>query len=155
MRIACWIPRATHMHTHTHTHTHTHRLCYTRCFSRTRLSVKLCVHCLSCYFALALNILTSRCMKLWRLKQHYSNSLSVVLEISSELEHVFAEFTCIPFYIQTSFTKDPLRNVARWELINSPEIYESPLAFEGRYLSPPTKHPWLRNYTALTRSSFQ
>jgi len=24
MRIACWIPKATHKHTHTHTHTHKH-----------------------------------------------------------------------------------------------------------------------------------
>jgi len=77
IRIACWIPKATN--THTHTHTHTHRLYYTHCFStatmvaRTRLNVTLYVHCLSCYLSLALRILTSRCVKLYRLKQHFSN----------------------------------------------------------------------------------
>jgi len=47
MRIACWIHN---------THTHTHRLYNTHCFStvtmvaRTRLIVRLHVHCLSCFF---------------------------------------------------------------------------------------------------------
>ena len=44
----------TRAHTHTHTHTHT-EICNTNCFStatmvsRTRLSVTLHVHCLSCW----------------------------------------------------------------------------------------------------------
>ena len=51
MRIACWVTKVTHTHTHTHTLT----ICNTFCFSttttvaRTRLSVTLYVHCLSCY----------------------------------------------------------------------------------------------------------
>jgi hypothetical protein len=47
----------THARTHTHTHTHTHtEMCNTCCCSMatlaswTRLSVTLCVHCLSCLF---------------------------------------------------------------------------------------------------------
>jgi len=87
--------------------------------------------------------------------EHFSNSLNVVLDLNSELEHVFTGFYCTPCYIQTSYSLVPRRTVARWELINSLDIYEFPLSFEGRYLSPPTKHPWLRNYTALMRSSFQ
>jgi hypothetical protein len=61
-RIACWISKTKKKtHTHIHTHTHTPRLCNTHWFStatvgaRTRLSVTLYVHCLSC-FVLTLHI---------------------------------------------------------------------------------------------------
>jgi hypothetical protein len=46
MRIACWIPKATHTHTHTHTHTNTEYVILIafplqQCFARMRLSVTL------------------------------------------------------------------------------------------------------------------
>ena len=72
MRIACCIPKATHIQTHTHTHnhsyihththTHTHRICNSYCFStetkvmRARVYFTLHVQCLSCYNML-LNII--------------------------------------------------------------------------------------------------
>jgi hypothetical protein len=54
MRIARWLPKATH--THTHTHTHTLRICNTFCFSTTIVvsqkhhSVTLYVSCLVFFF---------------------------------------------------------------------------------------------------------
>ena len=58
MRLACWIPEATHTNTHTHTHTHTLRICNTRTFAfprqhwlcdRVTLLCNTCIACLVSY----------------------------------------------------------------------------------------------------------
>jgi len=56
MRFPCWMTKATHTYTHTHSLTHSLRISNTYCFSattmatRTRVNVKLCVYCMSCFF---------------------------------------------------------------------------------------------------------
>jgi len=47
MRIACWVPKATHTHTPTTCNTH----CFptTTTVARTHLNVTIYVHCLSCF----------------------------------------------------------------------------------------------------------
>ena len=47
MRIACWIPKATHTHTHTHTISNTYFFSTATMAARKRLNVTLYVHCLS------------------------------------------------------------------------------------------------------------
>ena len=54
MRIACWVPKATHTHTHSHSqYTTLTGLPLQQWFARTRLNVKLYVHCLSCHLSLS------------------------------------------------------------------------------------------------------
>ena len=48
MRIACWIPKATHTHTHTLGMRNTHCFSTATIVTRTRLSVTLYAHCLFC-----------------------------------------------------------------------------------------------------------
>jgi len=49
MRFACWIPKATHTHTHTHSEYVILLFYIAAMVVRTRPSVTLYVHCLSCF----------------------------------------------------------------------------------------------------------
>ena len=91
MRTACWIPKATH--THTHTHTHTQVVLYSLLFHCNHGSAKA-LQCLPVLLPCLGSKYTNHSMyEIVTLKQHYCNSLSVVFNLNSELEHVFIGFT--------------------------------------------------------------